>query len=149
MDANLLARFPLFYEISPAFLEKIAAAGREMVLQAGETVFREGQAAHALHFLLSGEIALRVAIMSRPASVTVSYVAQPYQCFGWSGVVPPHYYTATAHCETECRILEMPGGVFLEAIASHPADGVRVMQRIAELIAYRLRNSREAMLKTL
>lgn len=149
MDAHLLAQFPLFHEVSPAFLEKIADAGHEVVLSAGETVFREGQAASALHFLLSGEIALRVAIMSKPTSLTVSYVNQPYQCFGWSGVVPPHYYTATAHCETECRIFELPAEVVLQAMDSFPADGLNIMRRLAELIAHRLRNSREALLKTL
>jgi CRP/FNR family cyclic AMP-dependent transcriptional regulator len=149
MDASSLAEFPFFFDISPSVLEKIAAASQEIVLNAGEVVFREGQSADTLHFLLSGEIALRVAIMSKPTSVTVSVVNRPYQCFGWSGVVPPHYYTASAYCETECRILVVPADVFMSALADSPADGFKMMQRLAELISYRLRNSRDALLKTL
>lgn len=149
MDANLLARFPLFLDVSPAILDKVAVASQELVLGAGETVFREGQGADKLHFLLAGSIALRVAIMSRPDSLTVSFVSQPYQCFGWSGIVPPHHYTATAHCEEECRILVVPAEEFMEIIATHPVDGFKIMQRVAEIISDRLRNSRQALLKTL
>jgi len=87
--------------------------------------------------------------MSRPGSVTVSYVNQPYQCFGWSGIVPPHYYTATAFCEEESRILVAPAEAFMKTITASPADGLKIMQRVAELISNRLRNSREALLKTL
>lgn len=149
MDVDLLARFPLFQDISPAVLKKIAAFSQGLTLKQGEAVFREGQEADKLHFLLSGLIVLRVAIMSRPGSVTVSYVNQPYQCFGWSGIVPPHYYTATAFCEEESRILVVPADEFMKVIEAKPADGLKIMQRVAELISNRLRNSREALLKTL
>ncbi|MCS7011087.1 MAG: cyclic nucleotide-binding domain-containing protein [Anaerolineales bacterium] len=149
MNAQTLAEFPFFHDISPEVLEQLAEASVEQTLAAGEVIFREGQSANQLHFLLSGEIALRVAIMTKPTSVTVSYVNQPYQCFGWSGLVPPHYYTATAYCETECKILAIPAEVVRQALEAHPRDGFKIMQRIAELISYRLRNSRDALLKTL
>lgn len=149
MEAQKLAEFPFFYDISPEVLKRLAEAAEEQTLRAGEVIFREGQNATHLHFLLDGEIALRVAIMTKPTSITVSYVNQPYQCFGWSGLVPPHYYTATAYCETDCKILAIPADVMMEALEAHPRDGFKIMQRLAELISYRLRNSRDALLKTL
>lgn len=149
MKAEQLAEFPFFDDISPEVLKRLAEVAEEQRLRAGEVIFREGQSATHLHFLLEGEIALRVAIMTKPTSVTVSYVNQPYQCFGWSGLVPPHYYTATAYCETDCKILAIPADVMMEALEAHPRDGFKIMQRLAELISYRLRNSRDALLKTL
>lgn len=149
MDADLLARFPFFEGVSPAVLESVAAVSQGMTIKQGEAVFREGQSADKLHFLLTGMIVLRVAIMSRPGSVTVSYVNRPYQCFGWSGIVPPHAYTASAYCEEESRLLVVPADEFMKIITANPVDGLKIMQRVAELISNRLRNSREAMLKTL
>jgi len=149
IDVDLLARFPLFKDVTPAILERIASASREIVLGSGEAVFREGQNADRLHFLLEGSIALRVAIMSKPDSLTVSFVSQPYQCFGWSGIVPPHHYTATAYCEEPSHIMVVSANDFMKIIADRPADGFVIMQRVAELISNRLRNSRETMLKTL
>jgi len=148
-ETALLEKFPLFQNVPTEALEKIAALGEESALSAGEMVFKEGQKAEKLHFLLSGSIALRVGIMTKPDSVTVSFVAKPYDCFGWSGIVPPAHYTASAYCEEETRILAIPGDAFLQVMAEYPQAGFDVMRRVAELIADRLRNSRHALLKTL
>ncbi len=149
VESALLAKFPLFQDVSPAILEKIARISEEISLKEGETVFREGQVADKMDFLLKGSIALRVNIMSKPDSVTVSYVAKSNECFGWSGIVPPYHYTATAYCDEETRILSVRGKEFMEIISENPADGFKIMQRIAEIVSDRLRNSRQALLKTL
>ncbi len=148
-DAALLEKFPLFQNVPAEALAKIAALSEELTLASGETVFKEGQNAHKLHFLLKGSIALRVGMMTKPDSVTVSFVAKPYDCFGWSGIVPPSHYTATAYCEEETSILAIPGDEFLQVMREYPQAGFDVMRRVAELIADRLRNSRHALLKTL
>lgn len=149
VESALLAKFPLFQDVSPAILQKIARISEEISLKEGETVFREGQVADKMDFLLKGSIALRVNIMSKPDSVTVSYVAKSNECFGWSGIVPPYHYTATAYCDEETRILSVRGKEFMEIISENPADGFKIMQRIAEIVSDRLRNSRQALLKTL
>lgn len=149
VESALLAKFPLFQDVSPAILEKIARISEEISLKEGETVFREGQVADKMDFLLKGSIALRVNIMSKPDSVTVSYVAKSNECFGWSGIVPPYHYTATAYCDEDTRILSVRGKEFMEIISENPADGFKIMQRIAEIVSDRLRNSRQALLKTL
>jgi CRP-like cAMP-binding protein len=149
IDSAVFAKFPLFQDISPTILEKIAAVSTEFTLKEGETVFREGQDADKLHFLLKGSIALRVNIMTRPESVTVSFVSKGHECFGWSGIVPPYHYTATAYCDEESRILAVQGKEFMEIISENTVDGFKIMQRIAEIISDRLRNSRQALLKTL
>jgi CRP-like cAMP-binding protein len=149
IETSVLVRFPLFQDISPAILEKIAAVSAELTLKEGEAVFREGQTAEKLHFLLKGSIALRVGIMTKPDSVTVSFVSKPHQCFGWSGIVPPYHYTATAYCEEDSRILAVHGSDFMRIITDNPVDGFKIMQRVAEIISDRLRNSRQALLKTL
>jgi toluene monooxygenase system ferredoxin subunit len=149
IDSAVLNKFPLFQDISPTILSKIASISEEITLKEGDVVFREGQTADKLHFLIKGGIALRVNIMSKPDSVTVSYVAKGNQCFGWSGIVPPYHYTATAHCEEDSRIVAVQGDEFMKIISENPADGFKVMQRVAEIISDRLRNSRQALLKTL
>jgi CRP-like cAMP-binding protein len=149
IDPALLAKFPLFQDISPVILAKIAAISEELTIPKGQTVFREGGKADKLHFLIKGEIALRVNIMTKPDSVTVSFVTKPYQCFGWSGIVAPHYYTASAFCDEESSILAVSGSEFMKILNAEPFSGYTIMLRVAELISDRLRNSRQALLKTL
>jgi hypothetical protein len=149
VNSALIAGFPLFKDISPAVLEKIAAISKEFSLAEGQTVFREGEKADHLHFLIKGGLALRVNIMSKPESVTVSFISKAYECFGWSGLVAPHYYTASAFCEEDCQVLDIDGKGLMQILSDHPEAGFLVMHRMAELISYRLRNSRVALLKTM
>jgi len=149
VHSDLLAGFPLFRDVSPAVLEKIAPISEELGFTQGQCVFREGEKADQLHFLIKGSIALRVNIMSKPDSVTVSFVSKSYDCFGWSGLVAPHYYTASAYCDEPSQVLAISGSKLMEILSSNPDAGFVVMHRIAELVSDRLRNSRQALLKTL
>lgn len=144
-----LSEFPLFRDLPKTLLTKIAASAQEIRVAKNEYVFREGEQAEKLHFLLKGSIALRVKLTSRPESITVSFVNRPNEIFGWSGMVPPYHYTASALCEEDCQILTIPGQPLMNLLREHPESGFIVMQRMAELIADRLRNSRQALLKTI
>ena len=144
-----LSEFALFMNLPEELLEKIAKLGVEASFSQREAIFQEGDDADSLHFLLEGEIVLKVKLTSRPESISVSVVSQQYESFGWSGIVPPYHYTASAVCETDCQILTLPGKDFMKLLNDNPEAGFTVMQRITELIASRLRNSRQALLKTL
>ena len=149
ITTDVISQFSLFKGLSDSLLKEIAAIGKETSAKKGEYVFREGEKADQLHFLISGSIALRVKLTSKPEHVTVSFVGKPYESFGWSGVVPPYHYTSSAICEEDSQILVVPGEKFMQILEKHPEAGFIVMRRIAEIIADRLRNSRQALLKTL
>ena len=69
--------------------------------------------------------------------------------FGWSGIVSPYRYTATATCEVDTRVLAIPGVKFEELLHSEPECGCTVMKKLTELISSRLRNSRMILLRTM
>ena len=144
-----LANFDLFRGIPANVAEEIAGICDEVHVAKDGYVFREGEKADKLHLLIKGSIALRVKLTSRPESVTVSIVSRPYQALGWSGVVAPNHYTASAHCEEDSMLVALPSDKFLKIMEAHPETGFKVMLRITEIIADRLRNSRQALLKTL
>jgi len=149
ISTETLSHFSLFKGLPASLLSQIAAICEEKAFQKGDFIFREGEKADKLHFLINGSIALRVKLTSRPESVTVSFVSSPYQSFGWSGVVAPYHYTSSAECDEDAQLLIIPAGSFMNLLEKDPASGFIVMQRITEIIADRLRNSRQALLKTL
>jgi CRP-like cAMP-binding protein len=149
ISTDTLSQFNLFNELPDSILKEIAAIAREVPVKQGEFIFREGEKADKLHFLLHGSVALRVKLTSRPESVTVSFISTPYQSFGWSGVVAPHHYTSSAECEEDSNLLIIPAQPFIDILEQNPEYGFTVMKRIAEIIADRLRNSRQALLKTI
>jgi CRP-like cAMP-binding protein len=106
---DTLSQFRPVQKPARTLLKEIAAISSETSAKKGDFVFREGEKADKLHFLLNGSIALRVKLTSRPDSVTVSFVSMPYQSFGWSGVVAPHHYTSSAECDEDSRPADHPG----------------------------------------
>jgi len=144
-----LSEFPLFKDLPEELLDKVALLCEETTYAKGASVFREGEKADKLHFLLKGDIFLKVKLTSRPESITVSVVSQNNESFGWSGIVPPYIYTATAFCEEESQVLVLPSEKFMDLLKENPTAGFTVMQRLTELISRRLRTSRQGLLKTL
>jgi len=144
-----LSEFALFRNLPEELLEKVAKLGEEASFSQGDVIFREGEEANQLHFLLDGEIVLKVKLTSRPEHITVSAVRQKFESFGWSGIVSPFHYTASAFCEVDCKVLMIPGEGFMRLLNENPEAGFTVMQRITEIVASRLRNSRQALLKTI
>lgn len=144
-----LSDFPLFVDLPEELLRKIARLCEESTFAEGEAVFREGEKAELLHFLIDGKVLIKVNLTSRPDHITVSAVNQRYESFGWSGIVPPYLYTATAVCEEECKILYLPGAELMKLLHEFPGAGFTVMTRLTELISNRLRTSRQGLLKAL
>lgn len=144
-----LASFDLFKEVPESVLEEVANLCEEIFVQKDGFVFREGETADKLHLLVKGSIALRVNLTSRPESVTVSIVSRPHQTLGWSGIVAPNHYTASAFCEEDSRLIAIPADKFMQVLQAHPEAGFKVMLRITEIISDRLRNSRQALVKTM
>ncbi|HSQ39858.1 MAG TPA: cyclic nucleotide-binding domain-containing protein [Anaerolineales bacterium] len=144
-----LANFDLFKGIPTDVLDKVAKFCDDIFVTKDGYVFREGERADKIHLLVQGSIALRVNLTSRPEFVTVSIVSRPYQTLGWSGVVAPNYYTASAFCEEDSHMIAIPTDKFMQVMEAHPEAGFKVMLRITEIISDRLRNSRQALLKTM
>jgi len=146
---EVLSQIDLFSGLSDEQLATIARSCEEITRPRGNTFFREGQEAKRLFILLGGEVALHIRLTSRPENITVAVINQPYQVFGWPGVVSPHYYSASALCQADSHVLTLDGQELIYVLEQNPAASFTFMQRIAEVISSRLRSSRVALLKNL
>ena len=144
-----LAQFPLFTGLSEPSLARLAEHSEEIHCPQGSTLFHEGDEATRFYVLLEGEVDLRVHLSSRPEFVTVAAIQQAGDALGWSGLVPPHHYTASAVCQKDSRLLAFDGRAFMVELEQDPEAGFIIMRRVAEIIAGRLRNARVALLRTL
>ena len=149
ITSEMLAEFDLFKGVAKEILDEIAGICETLKAEKDSVVFREGDKANKLHLLLAGSIALRVKLTSRPDSVTVSFLNIPHQTLGWSGVVAPNHYTASAYCEEDTELVAIPSDKFMQILDRNPEAGYKIMLRITQVISDRLRNSRQALLKTI
>lgn len=145
----IINNIDLFEGIPKESIGAIAEISDEVPYSKGKLVFHEGSEAECIYILLEGEVTVQVSSTSKTESIVVAAVSMPHHVFGWSGLVPPYHYTASALCETDCRILAVQGKKLMEVLQKEPLSGFIVMQRISALISKRLRNSRIALLKTL
>ena len=146
---EVLQTVELFDGATEELLNKVADIAEEKSFALGEMIFEEGEKADWVYVLLEGKVRISIDLTSKPAYITVAMISECNWAFGWSGIVSPYRYTATATCEQETRVLAIPGVKFEEILDAEAECGCHVMKKLAELISSRLRNSRMTLLRTM
>ena len=149
VTAYELSHVSPFAGLSEGELEIIVPLCEEVICRRGEALFREGQMAERVYILLEGKVTIQVQLTSRPENVTVAISDRADNLVGWSGLVAPYCYTASAICQADSRLVAVDGQSLLRVLGQDAQMGFVVIQRIAEVISSRLRNTRAALLKTM
>ncbi len=146
---QLLAQCPLFEGLPESYLARFAALAEEVTCAAGDALFREGEEASRLYILLSGKVNVQVQPTALTHPLTIVSLSTFGQLVGWSGFMPPNYYTASAICQEDSRLLAFDGPAFNRLLEENHELGFTVMRRIAGVISQRLRTIQGIVLKTL
>jgi signal transduction histidine kinase len=128
-----LLRVPVFAGLPDDQIEWFTSHTREVPLKAGETFFREGDAADAMFVILEGQIQVRGDI----AGETVVF---PVQAGDVSGVLPfsrMKQFTFEARALTDARVLRFPSSLFPELVQKMP----ELTQRLVGLMSDRIRET--------
>ena len=138
---DILRGSELFHDLETGHLEQVAGMCRDFSGQAGTVIFREGEHASDLYVLGEGRVALELDIVvapGRPPVPTTVDLIGPGDCFGWSALVEPNRYTASARCINPSRGVAIPGDALLQVMTRTPALGHEVMRRLAQVVSNRL-----------
>ena len=139
MTYEALMLLPLFQGLNPQDLSLLAELVQRETFPEGTIIFNQGGRADKLYVLTSG----RVAIRFKPEdgeTLTVTEVEEG-GVFGWSSALGRAVYTSCAVCIIESQAIIMQGDELRELCATHPETGVIILERLAEVIAERLRNT--------
>jgi CRP-like cAMP-binding protein/1-acyl-sn-glycerol-3-phosphate acyltransferase len=139
-----LADSPFFEGFDPQDLAVLSGYARMVAFEAGARIFAEGQPATALFLLASGAVKLAFA---GPAGqdapgVTVQTVTHVGHPIGWSAMVEPYAYRATATAREATRLLVLDRDLLEGHARAHPAFGAALMRAIIGLVGDRLRATR-------
>ncbi len=113
-------------------LQIVAQFLKEENFPEGVSLFEEGQKADRLFILEEGEVSLQ---FSRGEPYNLSGAGK---ILGWSFLVPPHLYTASAETLSASRVLVMKSPDFYYIIHKEPRMGVKVMSNLTQIVASRL-----------
>ena len=136
-------------DLAAADLARFAALAQEVSCPAGTMLFREGNEASHLYLLRSGKISVQVQPTALTEPLTVVSLSTFGQMVGWSGFMPPNYYTASALCLEDSTLLAFDGQAFNDILEANPAVGLTIMRRIAQVISQRLRTIQGVVIKSL
>ena len=114
-------------------LQSIAQYFEEENVNAGVTLCEEGAKAERLYVLEQGTVSV-----SFKAGVQYD-IDVPGRIVGWSFLVPPFLYTASAVVKTASKILVIKSPDFYYVIHKEPKMGMKVINNLARVIASRLK----------
>ena len=120
-------------------LRSIAQYFEEENVNAGATLCEEGASAERLYVLEQG----KVSISSKKGG---QYdIDIPGKTVGWSFLVPPFLYTASAVAKTPSKVLVIKSPDFYYVIHKEPKMGMKVINNLAQVIASRLKGHEDSL----
>lgn len=147
MTLQDLASLSLFDDVPDDDLARFARISSVIELQADEQIFAQGEPATKLFILLDGEVAIRFKPGDgEPLTVTVLGRGD---VFGWSSALGRSNYTSGAFCTARGRAVLIPGAKFRRLCDDYPKTGIQIIERLADVIAGRLRGTRQAVAELL
>ncbi|MBU0516234.1 MAG: cyclic nucleotide-binding domain-containing protein [Proteobacteria bacterium] len=134
----------LFKDLGPEFMGEISEAAQEETHAQDQVLFQRGDPADNLYLLEEGRISLFI----EEGGVLIFSVDAPGEVFGWSALVEPNVYTASARCDAATRVLKIDRTALEHIFEKNPREAFLVMKRLAGAIGQRLARSYEAHLRS-
>jgi CRP-like cAMP-binding protein len=142
ISPELLRRHTFFGGFSPDALKELAMAGIEQTLAAGERLFDEGGRADHFYFLAEGE--METLLKTDEEDICISSIP-PGDPVGWSALIEPHIYTASARATRPSKVIAFPRPL-LAALLEDDRLAAVLMKKLADLISRRLRDTQVQLL---
>jgi CRP/FNR family cyclic AMP-dependent transcriptional regulator len=134
----------IFRDLGPAFMGEIAKQAHEEFYEAGHILFNNGDPAENLYILRQGRVKL---FIQEGGSINI-IVDKAGGIFGWSALVEPNVYTASAQCEEPTRVIRIKRSHIEEIFQKSPREAYLVMKRLAGVVGLRLVNSYKEILRS-
>jgi len=147
MPKDVFDRLPLFQDLSQAQRNAL----RPLFIPCdcyGETVlFQQGDSAEYLYLVVGGEVLISYKPDDGPP-ITVARVG-PGGVVGWSAALGNRLYTSSAACTMYTQMLRVYGDDLRRLCREDPDTGIVVLDRLATIIAERLRHTHDQVISLL
>lgn len=142
---EILKGMNLFEFLKLDELKDIAALARIEEFNSGDYIFKEGDKAEKIYLVLEGRVAVEIEIgLNKKAAV---YTETKGKMFGYPSLVKPHVFTTYARCLDKVKLVTIRAEDLIEKIfKSDCRRGYLVMNKLAEIIAMKLKETRMQLL---
>jgi CRP-like cAMP-binding protein len=141
MPDDMFDQLPLFKDLSCEQQALLRPLFLPVDCYSGTRLFEQGDPAEYLYLVVVGEVVISYKPDDGPA-ILVARV-RPGGIVGWSAALGSRSYTSGATCEGYTQMLRLRGGDLRDLCNEYPETGILVLERLATVIAERLRNTHE------
>lgn len=122
-------------------MAQVAACCRVEHANQGQRIFKEGEKAEDLCFLVSGRVGLRFELPDKSTSEDMNILSiDPGHTFSWSALVPPRRYTLSSYCTADtCTYLRASEQALSELFEAQPRIGYVFMRNLNRVVGRRIR----------
>ena len=139
ITATDLQKMTIFQDLTAQQFARFAPLFVPCEFREGEAIFEQGEAALSLYVVVDGEVAVRYKPEDGPELTIVK--VQSEGIVGWSAALGNPTYTSSVDCLTDCVLLKVTSLDLRELCAQDPEAGDLLLERLAMVIAERLRNT--------
>ncbi len=148
MDLDLVfSQLQFFSGLTPAQQEQLVPLFTRCDYVTGDVIFEQGDRASSLYLVVSGEVAVRFKPEDGPAIIAAR--VQPEGMVGWSAALGREFYTSSVDCLEDCTLLMVNRNDLRDLCKNDPVTCTLILERLAIVIAERLRNTHEHVLTLL
>jgi CRP-like cAMP-binding protein len=140
VSVEILRSLTCFAGVSSETLSALAALAEDVPLQAGQVLWHAGDQAWKLYVIRQGQVDIIYPLREGKQCVLDTVVGG--ELTGWSAVLEPGKFTATAVSREAGRALVLPGAGLRELCQRDAAFGYRLFVQVAKTLASRLEGAR-------
>lgn len=146
---QVLKEFGLFKGLDDRELSQIAEICHERTLDDDALCFVQGNKATEIHLCLSGKVNIVVKIHEPWGMEVTVHTAKAGELFGWSALVEPYIYTASAKCQGKVKEIYIKSSDLLKLFGRRHHIGYVVMSNLSAGVSSRLTETREKLTKAI
>lgn len=137
---QIIGDHPFMKDLKPGYLQTIAGCGRNVIFNAGDCIFREGEPSDHFYLLRHGRVALEISAPGQNA-IRVQTLG-PGEIVGASWLIPPYRWAWDARALETTRLVELNAVCLREKCDADHDFGYELMKRLAPAIGKRLQAAR-------
>ena len=118
----------------------VKEVGVKETIPSDTVIFSESDEATRLYVVERGRVAIKASLQGGKWAPVCA--VSPGEVFGWSCLVPPYRFTASATSLEETAVTYYEASKLRELFTREPGIGYAMMQNVAELVTSRLKNVR-------
>jgi CRP-like cAMP-binding protein len=136
---DLLSRVPAFSILSPRELKEVAAIVHRREYRSGEPVFYQGDPGLGMYIIQEGEVSITIA--GKDGQQRELVILGEGDFFGELALLDESPRSANAVCKTDAQLIGFFRPDLFELIEKKASLGIKIVLKLAEIVAMRLRNT--------